>query len=605
MYIRRTTIKSRRTGEPYYTYRLVESVRVDNNVRQRTLINLGRHFDVHRDHWIPLAQRIEELISRQGILVPVELDPKLEVLAQRYSAMVIHAKARLEKGNSSNQADYHTVDINSLDMVRPRSVGIEHVSLETLRKIGLDTKFRQLGLNATQCAVAIGTIIARMAAPGSELFTHKWLKEHSGLGELLGCDFSVISLMGLYRISDHLFKHKKELERFLYQNECTLFELDEVITLYDLTNTYFEGSGQGNTNAAFGRSKEKRSDCPLVTLALVLDGSGFPKRSEIFPGNASEPATLSEMLEKLVNKDSGQSPTVVLDAGIATEDNIAWLVEKHYKYIVVSRKRHLEFDENKAVLIKQEGDLCIQAQRIINQDTDEVELYCHSSQREKKDQSIAEMFTKRFESALENLADGLQKKGTVKKYEKVVERVGRLKQKHSRVAQFYKITVTPDKDNVKAISIQWEQKESVTDNLHGVYCLRTNQKQWDETTLWHTYTMLTDLEAVFRSLKSELGLRPVFHHKTHRVSGHLFISVLAYHLVHTIRLQLKACDIHLSWEGLRKELRGQNRATIEVKRKDGKTLHIRKASRPEPRQQIIYDALSISDRPGNTEKTII
>ena len=141
--------------------------------------------------------------------------------------------------------------------------------------------------------------------------------------------------------------------------------------------------------------------------------------------------------------------------------------------------------------------------------------------------------------------------------------------------------------------------------MPGVYCLRTNQDSWDEPTLWHTYTMLTDLEAVFRSLKSELGLRPVFHHRTERVSGHLFISVLAYHLVHTLRFQLKACGIHLSWESLRQALAGQVRITVELKREDGKTLHVRKASRPEPRQQVIYDALGISDRPGKTEKTIL
>jgi len=123
--------------------------------------------------------------------------------------------------------------------------------------------------------------------------------------------------------------------------------------------------------------------------------------------------------------------------------------------------------------------------------------------------------------------------------------------------------------------------------------------------MWRTYTMLTDLEAVFRCLKSELGLRPVYHHKTERVSGHLFISVLAYHLVHTIRFQLKARDIHLSWQGLRRQLAGQQRATVELKRADGKTLHIRKASRAEPRQQLIYAALGISNRPGKTEKTLI
>jgi hypothetical protein len=145
----------------------------------------------------------------------------------------------------------------------------------------------------------------------------------------------------------------------------------------------------------------------------------------------------------------------------------------------------------------------------------------------------------------------------------------------------------------------------IDETLPGVYCLRTNQTHWDETTLWHTYTMLTDLEAVFRCLKSELGLRPVYHQKTDRVSGHLFISVLAYHLVHTIRFQLKACGIHLGWEGLRRELEGQDQVTVELKRADGKILHVRKASRPEPRQQRIYDALGISDRPGKTAQTVM
>ena len=143
------------------------------------------------------------------------------------------------------------------------------------------------------------------------------------------------------------------------------------------------------------------------------------------------------------------------------------------------------------------------------------------------------------------------------------------------------------------------------ETLPGVYCLRTNQEQWDETTLCHTYTMLTDLEAVFRCLTSELGLRPVYHHITDRVSGHLFISVLAYHLVHTIRFQLEACGIHLSSDGVRRELEGQERVTVELERADGKILHIRKAGRAEPRQQRIYDALGISDRPGKAEKTVV
>ena len=497
MYIRRTTIKSRRTGEPYYTYRLVESVRLEGRVRQRTLVNLGRHFDVPREQWAPLAQRIEQLVNRQGELIPAELDPQWEEAAQRYSAQVIRAKARLEEGVTPLEADYQAVDVNSLDLVRARSVGIEHVGLEALRQVGLDRKLEALGFNGPQRAAAIGTIVARLTAPGSERFTHAWLQQHSGLGELIEFDYGALELQQLYRISDRLLKHKEALETFLYERERSLFEFDEVITLYDLTNTYFEGTAQGNANAALGHSKEKRSDCPLVTLALVLDGSGFPRRSEVFAGNASEPKTLAEMVGTLQDKAASRAPTAVLDAGIATEENIAWLIENGYRYVVVSRKRHRQFDAHEAISIKEDGALRIQAQRVVNPDTGEVELYCHSSQREKKEHGIQELFAQRFEAALQKLASGLHKKGTVKRYDKVLERLGRLKQKYSRAAQYYEVTVEHDEASGKARAIHWQRNKTIKDTHPGVYCLRTNQAQWDEATLWRTYTLLTDLEAVF------------------------------------------------------------------------------------------------------------
>jgi transposase len=605
MYIRRTSIKSRRTGEPYYTYRLVESVRSEHGVRQRTLVNLGRHFEVPREQWPALAQRIEQLISGQGELLAAGLEPQWEEAAQRYGALLIRAESRREPEQSAEAPDYQRVDVDAVELVRPRSVALEHVGREAFKQVGLDNKLEALGFSGPQRAAAMGTIIGRMASPGSELHTYAWLQERSGLGELIAYDFATMSLMQLYRVSDQLYQHKEALESFLYARERSLFDFDEVITLYDLTNTYFEGQARANSNAALGKSKEKRTDAPLVTLALVLDGSGFPRKSEIFAGNVSEPRTLAEMVGKLANAEAALAPTVVLDAGIASEENIAWLVDNQYRYLVVSRKRHRQFSQEQAVEVKAHGEQRIQVNRVVDPDTGEVELYCHSAQREKKERGIDELFAKRFEAALERLADGLHKKGTVKHYDKVLERVGRLKQQYARAAKYYEVSVEPDATGDKAVAVHWRRKRSLEDTYPGVYCLRTNQDQWDEATLWHTYTMLTDLEAVFRSLKSELGLRPVFHHKTDRVSGHLFISVLAYHLVHTIRFQLKACGMHLSWEGLRRQLAGQDRVTIELKRADGKTLHIRKSTRAEPRQQVIYDALGISDRPGRTEKTII
>lgn len=603
MYIRRTTIKSRRNGEPYYTYRLVESIRAGKGVRQRTLLNLGRHFEVPREQWQPLAQRIEQLVSAQEDLLPIQLDSKWEGSAQGYAAMLIQAKG--QEDNKPVAPDYQRIDANTLEMIRPRSVAVEHVALSALRQVALDQKLTELGFTRPQLSAAIGTIIGRMVAPGSELATHAWLQEQTGLGELIDYNFDNTKLTRLYRVSDQLLQHKEALEAHLYNRERSLFEFDEAITLYDLSNTYFEGTAQGNINAALGRSKEKRCDCPLVTLALVLDGSGFIKKSEVFAGNASEPKTLAQMLPKLASDLGTQTPTVVLDAGIATEENIAWLKDKHYRYLVVSRKRHREFDEKDAVLVKADGDLRVRVQRIVDPQTDEVKLYCHSTQREKKDRGIQELFAKRFEAALEKLAEGLTKKGCVKNYEKVLERIGRLKEKYARAARYYEISVQQDKKTGKATAIHWSRKTIIEDTQPGVYCLRTNQDQWDEATLWHTYTMLTDLEAVFRSLKSELGLRPVFHQKTGRVTGHLFISVLAYHLVHMIRFQLKACGIHFNWESLRRQLQGQNRVTAQIKRADARMLHIRKSTRAEPRQQVIYDALGISDKPGRTEKTIV
>lgn len=601
MYIRRTAIKSRRTGEPYYTYRLVESVRSADEVRQRTLLNLGRHFDVPRERWALLAQRIEQLTSPQATLGVVQLPPGEEELAQRYAAQVIQARAR--GPSPAGEADYQTVDVSRVDVVRPRSVGIEQVALQTIRQLGLDRKLEELGFNGPQTAAAIGTLVGRMAAPGSERATDDWLKHHSGLGELIDFVFEDMNPWQLYRVSDRLLKHKAALESFLYAREHTLFDFEEVITLYDLTNTYFEGVAATNHEARRGKSKEKRSDCPLVTLALVLDGSGFPKCSEVFPGNASEPQTLEQMLTALPH--AAVSPTVVLDAGIATAENVAWLSAHGYRYVVVSRKRQRRFDPQQATLIKEADGVRIQAQRLVNPETGEVELYCHSSQRQKKEEGIHRLTEERLEAELKQLAEGLHKKRTVKRYDKVVERIGRLRQKYPRAAQYYSIDVTHDPDSGLATAIAWTRTTTIADTLPGVYCLRSNCLDWDEATLWTTYIMLTDLEAVFRCLKSELGLRPVFHHKKDRVRGHLFISVLAYHIVHTIRSRLKASEIDLSWASLRRHLCTQQRVTVELKRVDGRTIHVRKATRPEPRQQLIYDALGIDERPGRTETTVI
>jgi transposase len=338
--------------------------------------------------------------------------------------------------------------------------------------------------------------------------------------------------------------------------------------LYDLTNTFFEGTAKQNPKAQFGRSKEKRSDCPIVTMGLVLDGDGFPMNSKIFKGNISEAGTLEQMIDHLGGLTLSESPTVVMDAGIASEENIEWLKSKGVHYIVVSRKRYKQRPDEAqgAVVIKDEIDNKVIAQRVNDPDSGEALLYCHSEKQEKKDQGIRNRFHQRFETSLETLNKGLSKKGCTKSYEKIIEKVGRLKEKNTRVSHEYQIDVTADDDKKNAITITWKRlgKSSEKDELSGVYCLRTDVTHWSESTLWHTYVMLTDLEATFRSMKTELGLRPVYHQKEDRVTAHLFITLLAYHLVHTLRYQLKQQGIELSWQSLRQIMSRQQRLTITM-----------------------------------------
>jgi transposase len=550
-----------------------------------------------------LTCRIEEILRGQ---IPLfETDKTLEKVARNIASKLL---ARQQDHQPKEESDIREVDVNSIEMSRQRSVGCEHLTLEALRSLKLDKKLAELGFSAPQVALAIGSIIGSACFPASELATFEWLQERSGLGELIDFDYENTNLYKLYKISDKLIQKKKEIEEHLYEQERSLFSLHKTITLYDLTNTYFEGRALSNPLAKEGHSKEKRSDCPLVTLALVLDSSGFPKRSQIYEGSISEPITLSEMILKMQKGDANIiKPSIIMDAGIATEENIKWLTEHQYPYLVVSRKKHFEFDEKQCSIVKQNKNCLVRAKKVIDEETGEALLYCHSSQKEKKEKAMDELFSTRFETALNYLNEGLNIGKRLKKYDKIVEKIGRLKQQFPKGAKMYTVSVTKDTNSENALKINWKRKvlDPEPKFLHGTYCLRTSHKDWDEKTLWQTYTMLTDLEVVSRSLKSELGLRPIYHQKHHRVDGHLFITVLAYHLVHVIRCRLKNSQINDSWQSIRRIISPHSRVTVAMQSKNGETIHIRKSVRPEPEQQNIYSKLGFSKNPGLTVKTVI
>ncbi len=620
MYIRKTKIKNSKAGDAYYSYRIVESLREGNKVKQKTLLNLGKHFDIDPAHWSSLTLRIEQLLNHHGqqqtdlFDLQSDLDETLEKAAQRYCAQIIHKQSQPVNRSESLLPDspasphFETIDVNEIEALNPRSIGVESLAYHAMKQLKLDDKLTELGFNGPDKAAALGNIIGRMIAPGSELSTLYWLQNRSALGELLQHDYATTSLTRLYTVGDQLLKSQSALETYLSDRESNLFQLTSTIILYDLTNTYFEGTCASNPKAAFGRSKEKRSDCRLITMGVVLGSEGFPLHSRIFSGNASEPKTLKEMIEGL-RKGSDVAPVIVLDAGIASQENIDWLVAHDFQYIVVSRERNKENpkEQDDAVVIKKEPGNTVIAKRVDDTQNKEVFLYCHSEKREKKDAAIRNRFHQRFEEALERLHKGLSKKGCTKRYDKIMERIGRIKQKNTRVAQDYDIKISLDKEKKNATAITFKRLEQSHKKSHlsGVYCLRSNILDWTETQLWHTYVMLTDLEATFRSMKSELGMRPVYHQKEQRVTAHLFITLLAYHLVHTIRYQLKRKGIHLSWDSIRQQLATQQRITLSMTNREQKTIFVRTTSKAEAMQRKIVDALEIPSDPIGNVKTVI
>ena len=601
MFIRRT--RTRSSNEDYVTFRLVRSERTGAKVQQRTLLNLGRHFDVAPPDWPRLCQRIEDLLAGQLPLSPVT-PPTLETHAQRIAAQLL-ARARVGSASRTRGTpDVQSIEVNSLTLLRPRSVGVEQVALWALDQLGLRDLLKTLGLGPSLRAAAVGSIVARLAQPGSERAARRWLIDRSALGELLGVTFDQLGPMRLYRASDALMAHRAAIETHLFDHAMDLFTLTPTVTLYDLSNTYFEGEADQQPKARRGHSKDKRTDCPLLTLGLVLDGSGFVRRSQVFAGNVREPHTLAGMLEAL---DAPPDALVVMDRGIATEDRLDWLRAQGYCYLVVSRERTRRFDPDSAVRLETASQHGVHLQRVLDEDAGEVRLYCYSEARAAKEQGIAERFAQRFETALTQLSEGLARPRTRKRLDQVHQRIGRLKENSYGIAQHYDITVETDHTGQRASAVRFTRKARPGSMMThpGVYCLRSNRTDWDEETLWRTYFMLTDVEAVFRSLKSELGLRPIYHHKPIRAEGHLFITVIAYQLVQVVRTRLRQTGEHAGWTTLRRILEGQQRITATFRRTDGRTLHVRKATLAEPPQQAIYDALGIDSSPGGIHKTLV
>lgn len=344
--------------------------------------------------------------------------PALELLAEKLMHKILDKRSI--QVNPHN--DTITIQKDSLDVSKLRSIGGEHLCYEMIKRLRLEPKLRELGFSQKQVNLAFGSIVGRLLHPGSERATFWWLQNRSGLGELLDFDFHESSLNRFYEISDRLLEKKQAIEDHLYQLEKELFQLEQTIVLYDLTNTFLEGTGKFNPKAKRGKSKEKRSETPLITLGLVLDRKGFPQKSAMYSGNIGEPSTLKDMICQLENK-LGETvrKTVVLDAGISSADNLKWLEENGYRYIVVSRGDKRLFKSSDYQILRTSNSGIIKG-KLDPQEDGTWKLYCHSSGKQKKEESIKTLFEERLVEDLAQANRSLKKKYGTKRYEKVLEK---------------------------------------------------------------------------------------------------------------------------------------------------------------------------------------
>jgi hypothetical protein len=489
-----------------------------------------------------------------------------------------------------------------------REVGTEWLCYQSIKQLCLEEFLSSEGWSQKDIQLAVAHLITRTVYHSSEYKSLRIMQENSAVCELVGLNPEELKKHNLYNVPLRLFHIKDALERHLTRTTTNLFNLTNKIVLFDLTNTYFEGRKQGSKKAQFGRSKEKRSDARLMVLALAINPEGFIKYSAILEGNATDPASLPDMAEQLANStlSKNEKVLVVLDAGIATDKNLKLIKQKGYDYLCVSRSKpevKQVNEQGKSVTVTDCDNHPITLTAIqTHGDDGDYWLKIQSPQKELKERSMNSQFKKRFEELLEKIEASLHKKGGTKKYDKVLMRIGRAQENYPSIQRHYQIDIQKD-ENDQVTRMQWSIKnEPSIDANSGVYFLRTSVERLDEKTTWEYYNLIREIENTFRTLKTDLDLRPIFHQKDESSEAHLFLGLLAYWLVNTIRYQLKKQGIKHYWPEITRIMSTQKVLTTTAENKLGEQVAFRNCTVPESKVVEIYDALKYKHQPFKRRK---
>jgi len=601
MYVRQTT--RRYKDKTYTNYLLVESIHTPKGPRQKVICSLGDLSPRPAEDWLRLARKVEDALVGQANLFS-QPDPEVEQIVRQVRRRQAHAadQGSLDSSQAPPDGDLIAVHTDRLAMTQVRSAGPVHVGFQFWKRLGLDAILQSHGFSPRALQLTCAMTLNRLIHPDSEHAMPRWIRS-TALADILGVDFTVLADDPLYRNLDRLHPNRAAIESELVERERRLFQLDPTIYLYDLTSTYFEGQASQNPKAQRGYSRDHRPDCKQVVIGLVIGREGFPLAHEIFAGNTQDRKTLGRILDLLKARVGlAEGSTVVVDRGMAYPENLQEVRDRNLRYVVAARHPERDQwlddfeDENGFEVMARQPSPQNPSQKkssvrvkAVTHGKETIVL-CTSSGRTAKDRAIREKQEGRLLADLQRLA-GRIAGGRLKRELKIGEAIGRLKERYPRVARYY--TITYDASSGTLNSQADAQKKAKAEQLDGGYLLRTDRTELTAQEAWLMYMTLTRAESAFRAIKTPLAERPIFHHLEHRVETHIFLCVLAYHLMVAIETTLGNQGVQTSWATVREQLSSHSVATLVLPTDGGKTLSIRKGTTPEPEQVELYRLLNI------------
>jgi transposase len=589
--------------------KLIESYRDDTaRPRHRAVVSLG-DAPLARGDWKPIAKAVEDRLYGREVLLPRTLSEVQVHWVDRILRQVGSEGRWQPFARTTSKAEViDGVQAEAVSHTDTAELGPVLVGWEIWKRLGMRELLAGMGFNRSQSQAAAISVINRLADPSSEHSLPDWYRR-TGLPELMGNQLRGAGDDRFYRVSDLLLARQSAIERHLRERQSSLFNLERTVLLYDLTNTHFEGLCQRNPKAKHGANKQKRNDCAQIVVGMVFDQFGFEMAHKVFAGNLNDGKSLLEMIGELsaAVADGGKKPLVVMDAGVASRKNLNLLHAHGFGYLVNDtrgqRSRYLDaFREQKGFqIVPGREDKEPVWVRVMNdpQATDQEDVpaervvLCKSQPRGNKEQAIVSNAERRLLEALEKLASRIEHK-RLKDRSKIEQAIGRIQARNPRARRFYRIELA---DGGKGLLLTWVRDEALrqkTTDLCGCYVLRTDERTLNEHQLWELYISLAQAEDGFKALKTDLGLRPNRHQTEERVDAHVFLCVLAYHLLRNILWTLEQEGDDRNWETLKRILRTHCYTTILLPTSSGQTHRIRKAGQPEECQKAIYRNLGIS-----------